>query len=325
MAIGTYPTDYASRTNLAILLKERGELEESLALLREATRLAPEEPSARFNLAGGLLEMGQFDEARAEIDRLLSVRDNGASRALLMALAVLRGDTALEAQQREWARSHDDPTDTLPMQLGAALYRGQFREAERLVGELQRVYNAAGVPTASAGQYAGTATSLAMAGAADRARAMMARLPGDGSADQTADERLVTAALIGDRAAAARALPIALENARADSESTTVLLRTMGRLAAGDLAGAMAALGDVQYQPRRLRSRAGPRHDGAASGAVGGRDPRLDLVRRQPPAPALGQSRRRDGRTGPGLRGGRPPRRRPRGLRGVPGVLEDGR
>ena len=81
VAIGTYPTDYASRTNLAILLKERGELEESLALLREATRLAPEEPSARFNLAGGLLEMGQFDEARAEMDRLLSVRDNGASRA----------------------------------------------------------------------------------------------------------------------------------------------------------------------------------------------------------------------------------------------------
>ncbi len=247
VAIGTYPTDYASRTNLAILLKERGELEESLALLREATRLAPEEPSARFNLAGGLLEMGQFDEARAEIDRLLSVRDNGASRALLMALAVLRGDTALEAQQREWAKSHDDPTDTLPMQLGAALYRGQFREAERLVGELQRVYNAAGVPTASAGQHAGTATNLAMAGAADRARALMARLPGDGSADQTADERLITAALIGDRAAAARALPIALENARADGESTTVLLRTMGRLAAGDLAGAMAALGDVQY------------------------------------------------------------------------------
>ena len=247
VSIGTYPTDYASRTNLAILLKERGELEESLALLREATRLAPEEPSARFNLAGGLLEIGQFDEARAEIDRLLAVRDNGASRALLMSLAVLRGDAALEAQQREWAKGHDDPTDTLPMQLGAALYRGQFREAERLVGELQRVYNTAGVPTASAGQHAGTATNLAMAGAADRARALMARLPGDGSADQTADERLVTAALIGDRAAAARALPIALENARADSESTTVLLRTMGRLAAGDLAGAIATLGDVQY------------------------------------------------------------------------------
>ena len=82
VSIATYPTDYASRTNLAILLKERGELEESLALLREAISLAPEEPTARFNLASGLVEMGQFDEARVEIDRLLSVRDNGASRAL---------------------------------------------------------------------------------------------------------------------------------------------------------------------------------------------------------------------------------------------------
>jgi tetratricopeptide (TPR) repeat protein len=167
-----------------------------------------------------------------------------------MALAVLRGDAALEAQQREWAKSHNDPADTLPMQLGAALYRGQLREAERLVGELQRAYNAAGVPTASAGQHAGTATSLAIAGAHERARALMARLPGDGSTDQTADERLITAALVGDRAAAARALPIALENARGDSESTAVLLRAMGVLAQRDVAGALAALGDVQYNRR---------------------------------------------------------------------------
>jgi tetratricopeptide (TPR) repeat protein len=250
VSIATYPTDYASRTNLAVLLRERGELEESLALLREATRLAPEEPSARYNLASGLVESGQFDEARTELDRVVAIRDGGASRARMMALAVLSGDAALEAQQREWATSHDDPTETLPMLLGAALYRGQLGEAERLVGELQRAYDAAGVPTASAGQHAGTATTLALAGAGDRARALMARLPGDGSADQTADERLITAALAGDRAAAARALPIALENARGDSESTAVLLRAMGRVGSGDLAGALAALGDVQYNRR---------------------------------------------------------------------------
>ena len=109
VSIATYPTDYASRTNLAVLLKERGELEESLALLREATRLAPEEPSARFNLASGLVESGQLDEARVELDRLLAVRDGGATRALLMALAVLRGDAALEAQQREWAKTPRRP------------------------------------------------------------------------------------------------------------------------------------------------------------------------------------------------------------------------
>ncbi len=250
VSIATYPTDYASRTNLAVLLKERGEVEESLALLREATSLAPEEPSARFNLASGLVDAGQFDEARREIDRLLAVRDDGATRSLLMALAVLRGDAALESQQREWAKSHDDATDTLPMQLGAALYRGQFREAERLVGELQRVYSAAGVPTASAGQHAGTATSLALVGAGDRARALMAKLPGDGSSDQTADERLITAALSGDRAAAARALPLALENARGDGESTAVLLRAMALVGSGDVAGALTTLGDVQYNRR---------------------------------------------------------------------------
>ena len=136
------------------------------------------------------------------------------------------------------------------MQLGAALYRGQFREAERLVGELQRVYSAAGVPTASAGQHAGTATSLALVGAADRARALMAKLPGDGSSDQTADERLITAALSGDRAAAARALPMALENARGDGESRRCCCVPWRWWPAAMSAGALTTLGDVQYNRR---------------------------------------------------------------------------
>ena len=246
VSIATYPNDYASRVNLALLLKGRGEMEESLALMREATRLAPEEPSARFNLSSGLIEAGQYEEARREIEKLIAVVDNGPGRALLMEVAVLTGDTALEAEQLTWMTANGEPAETVPRRMAAALYRGQLRDAERLVDEIQRVYNAAGVPKAGAGAHAGAATAMALLGASQRATALMARLPGDGSGDQTADERVITAALTGDVATVRRMMPAALDDARADDTRKTAILRAMEQVSRGDVDGALATIGEVQ-------------------------------------------------------------------------------
>jgi tetratricopeptide (TPR) repeat protein len=250
VSIATYPNDYASRTNLAILLKDRGELEEALAMMRAATELAPEEPSARVNLISGLIAFGQFDEAKRQIARLISNLDTGPGRSLLLQVAVLTGDTALEQEQLAWARSNGDLTEIVPTRLVAAVYRGQLREAERLAAEMQRAFTAAGTPNASAGYYAGTATGMALLGATDRARAMMAAIPGDGSGDQTADERVFTAALSGDAATARRMLPAALEDARRDSDEKAVALRAVEQMARGDHEGALATIGDVQLNQR---------------------------------------------------------------------------
>ena len=223
VAIATYPGDYPARVNLGILLKERGEMDEAIAMMREAVALAPEETSARFNLASSLIETGRYEDARQEIGRLIALADTGAGRALLVQLAVLTDDAALEAEQLAWMKTNGDPTMTMPIRLIAAIYRGQLREAERLVEELQRAYAAAGVPRASAGAHAGAATAMALFGATDRAEALMARIPGDGSGDQTADERVVTAALAGDQATVRRMLPAALEDARADDERKSTI------------------------------------------------------------------------------------------------------
>jgi tetratricopeptide (TPR) repeat protein len=250
VSIATYPNDYASRTNLALLLKERGELEEALAMMRAATELAPEEPSARINLASGLIALGRYDEAKKELARLISVVDNGQGRSLLLQVAVLTGDAALEQEQLTWAQSNGDPTAILPARLVAAIYRGQLREAERLAIELQRAFTAAGTPNAAAAYYAYTATGMALLGATDRARVLIASAPGDGSGDQTADERLFQAALSGDAATAKRMLPAALEDARRDSAAKTVALRAVEQTARGDYAGALATIGEVQLNQR---------------------------------------------------------------------------
>jgi tetratricopeptide (TPR) repeat protein len=252
VAIATFPTDYASRVNLALLLKGRGELDEATALLQEAARLAPEEPNARLNLASTYLESGRLDEARREVDQLIAVRDDASARSLLMGLAVFTGDSALEQQQREWAVSHGDPKEALPALMGAALYRGQLRDAERLATDLQRAFTSAGLPTVANGFPATIAIAAAIFGDAARARAILARLPGDGSKDDTADARLVAAALSGDPATARRMLPLALEHlpAGADGEHEASVLRALVTFAGGDVAGALATLGPVQLHPR---------------------------------------------------------------------------
>jgi tetratricopeptide (TPR) repeat protein len=196
------------------------------------------------------MEAGRYEEAKAEVQRLIGMVDAGPGRALLLALAVLTGDAAKEDEQRTWMRTNGDPTETRQMLMGAAIYRGQLREAERQVDEIHRAYTAAGVAKAASGSHAAAATAFALYGATDRATALMARLPGDGSGDQTADERLIAAALAGDAATARRMLPAALEDARADDERKTTILRAMELVGRDDVAGALNMIGEVQLHPR---------------------------------------------------------------------------
>ena len=327
VSIATYPTDYASRTNLALLLKQRGELEESLSLLREATRLAPEEPSARVQPGLGTGRGGPVTTRRvAEMERLLSVRDDGATRSLMMALAVLRGDAALESRAARVGEEPRRPDRHAADAAGRGAVSGPVPRG-RATGRAScsGCSAAAGVPTASAGQHAGTATSLALVGAGDRARDV------DG---ETARRRLRRSdrrrapdyrrAQSGDRAAAARALPVALENARADGEGTAVLLRRWRRLATATSPAPWppwATCSTTRATTTRCWCTACWR-GGCGSGTA--RCAISPGIAERPP-PALDQSRRRDGRARPGLRRRRPSRRRAQGLRRLPRVLEDRR
>ena len=252
VTIATFPSDYASRVNLALLLKEQGEEDEPMALLSEATKLSPEEPNARLNLARLYVDAGRFDEGRKELAQVLTLRDDGEARALLMTIAVLSGDAALEAAQVAWAKGHDDPKESVPVLWGVAVYRGQVREAERALDELERVFGAAGLPAVVANYRANMAVSLAMLQLTERARAQLARLPGDGSGDGTAAERVVAASLLRDAAAAKRALTVALRGLPDDANGRAAsgTLKALAQYAGGDAGGALATLGTVRYHSR---------------------------------------------------------------------------
>jgi tetratricopeptide (TPR) repeat protein len=247
VTIATFPTDYASRVNLALILQQGGELDEAVRLLREAVAIAPEEPNAKTNLAKALFDQGNYDEARKVLKDVTALRDDGGVRTLLMAIAGMTRDAALEAEQLEWARTFDDPKETLQLRLGVAVYRGQMREAERVRDEAVRLLTAAGVPAIAHSVQAGTAISLAFALARDRATAAIAAMPGDGTDDQTADERLIVAALNRDAAATRRTLPAALSTLPDDEAGRriAVVFRAMAQLGTGDAAGALATIGPV--------------------------------------------------------------------------------
>ena len=209
--------------------------------------IAPEEPNAKTNLAKALFDQGHYDEARQVLKDVTALRDDGSVRTLLMAIAGMTKDAALEAEQLEWARTFDDPKETLRLRLGVAIYRGQMREAERVRDEAVRLLTAAGVPAIAHSVQAGTAISLAFALARDRATAAIAALPGDGTDDETADERLIVAALNRDAAATRRTLPAALSTLPDDEAGRriAVVFRAMAQLGTGDAAGALATIGPV--------------------------------------------------------------------------------
>ncbi|MGE0361286.1 MAG: protein kinase [Vicinamibacterales bacterium] len=247
VTIATYPADYASRVNLALILQQRGDLDEAVGLLREAVAIAPEEPNAKTNLARALFDQGNYVEARNVLQDVTALRDDGSVRTLLLAIADMTNDAALAAEQLAWAKSFDDPKETLQLRLGVAVYRGQMREAERIRDEAVRLLTAAGVPAIASSVQAGTAISLSLALAVDRAKQAIEALPGDGTTDGTADERLIVAAINRDGPAARRALPAALSVLPDDEAGRriAVVFRAMTQLATGDAAGARAALGPV--------------------------------------------------------------------------------
>ncbi|MGD9903462.1 MAG: protein kinase, partial [Vicinamibacterales bacterium] len=247
VTIATYPSEYASRVNLALILQQRGDLDEAVSLLREAVAIAPEEPTAKTNLAKALFDQGRYDEARTVAKDATVLRDDGAVRTLLMVIAGATGDAELEAEQLAWANSFDDPKETLQLRLAVALHRGQLREAERVRDEAQRLLTAAGAPAVAHAVQAGTAIALTLALATERATQAIEAIPGDGTADETADERLIVAALNRDAPATRKALPAALSVLPDDEAGrrAALLFRALAQLAEGDAEGALATLGPV--------------------------------------------------------------------------------
>jgi len=250
VAIATFPGDEASRINLALLLHARGELAEAIALLQDAATLAPEEPIARSNLADVLIDAGRFDEARRMAEDGLKLRDDGWARSPLLRIAVLTRDSSLEAEQRAWVAARDQNRELLPDLWHVATYRGQLREAMRLLDDMTLVYATKGMPAVASGYQAETAVALALVGLREEAHRLLPQAPGAASSAGTAGKRVVAAALLGDAVDARRWLPLALVDLPdgADTQRSASTLWSLAQSATGAAAGALETLGRVPRQ-----------------------------------------------------------------------------
>ena len=278
LLVATYPDDYAGHTNLGALLRARGEREEAMSALREAVRLAPEQPTAWLNLAFTHLELSQFDEARTGFDQVLKLQDSVGARQGLYTLAVVTGDRALADAQLTAVRGRRDEAEMLPARIGAAAYLGRFREGSELGDLWVRHMEQSGRGAYVAEGVLGFAISEALAGFGDRARNRVAALRKAGRLTPgAADERLVVAAILEDPVEAREAFAVAVAEAKESPDRFATeepTLRALLALGTGQPEEAVKALEPITFSPRlsqaaavwAIANRRLGRHDAAVRG-----------------------------------------------------------
>jgi tetratricopeptide (TPR) repeat protein len=254
LLIATYPDDYAAHTNLGSLLKARGETADAMASLKEAVRLAPEQPTAWLNLAFTYLENNDFAEARKGFEHLLKLQESVSARQGLVLIGAITGDRALEQAQIDAMSGKRDEVDLMPARMAAAAYRGQFKESAALLETWQRRMEQAGRGDDIAEVTLTTAINEAIVGFGDRARARLAalkaskRLPPGAS-----DEWLVLAALLPDAAEGRAALPVALAELGESPDQVQrgePAFRAMAALSNRNWQEAFDQLSPVAFEPR---------------------------------------------------------------------------
>lgn len=252
--LATFPNDYAAHTNLGGLLKDRGDTEAALAELKEAVRLAPEQPTGWLNMGHTYLDQRSYEEARAAFDRTLTLVDSASARSGLFVLGTLSGDQALADTQVDAMKGRRDEADLLPARTFAAAYRGRMRESAELMIQWRRTAEQGGREESTRESYLALAIDEALAGWPDRARARVAELEREKKiTGEVADERLVLAAIMVDRPLAHAAFPDALAGLSETSDrraSDEAALRALLALGNGDPAEAARLLAPVTFAPR---------------------------------------------------------------------------
>jgi serine/threonine protein kinase/tetratricopeptide (TPR) repeat protein len=253
--LGTYPNDYTALTNSALLHKQQGDRAEAIRKLELATQVAPDQPLAWSNLGQTYFEGGQYSDAKRVMENAIKLQDSTSARVGLYQVAVLTGDMALAEQQAAAVRGRRDEVDMFAIRMFAATYRGRMKEAAELATDVQSRSVAL-----SRGQNAGTALmqvaiSEALVGLAEQAKARVDKAEADGIlSENTADDRLVVAAILKDAAAARELLPKALEDQRKWSTSTAPgpsaderAMQALAALAEGKAAEAVPLLEPVTF------------------------------------------------------------------------------
>jgi tetratricopeptide (TPR) repeat protein len=258
LTLATYPADYTALTNSASLLRQRGELDEAIRKLELVTKVAPDQPLGWTNLAGAYLDRADFANARRAAEASLALTESSSPRQALYVIGVVTGDRALEEAQVAAMRGRREEVDMVGNRMFGAVYRGKMNEAAELAVELQTRAIALSRGQQVSQALMGLAISEALVGLDDRARARVAAVQEDGlQNEQTLDEQLVVAALLGDAKGAKALMPEAIAaNARVNSSDPprgaeiARLLNSLEAMAEGRFAEAVTRAEPVTFAPQ---------------------------------------------------------------------------
>jgi tetratricopeptide (TPR) repeat protein len=128
----------ARATEVADIYTRLGALEQAVPVLEKAVRLVPHHEALGIALADGLARCGRYDDARAQLSRLVEqagwrrTRKRALLHQRLAEIARAQGDTTLALAEFEQASSMDVSNPTILTQLGeVAEAAGDLERAER--------------------------------------------------------------------------------------------------------------------------------------------------------------------------------------------------
>lgn len=128
------PGDGGAWNDLAVCLRELGDLAEAERCYREAIRLAPDKMEIRHNFGAFLLSQGRMEEAREHLDRVLADSPDHWMTVTLLAVNLIkigREEEAITMMLRAAEAHPDDPI--VWNDVGAQFMRiGKFEEALKM-------------------------------------------------------------------------------------------------------------------------------------------------------------------------------------------------
>ena len=129
------PAAFMAHNNFAVILRQRGELDEAINHLQKALELKPDLAEAHNNLGNALRQRGEPDEAMADFTRALQLEPNNAPAYANLASALLeKGQTKEAIAQFQKALQLEPGNASLLNNLAYALLRnGQGSEAIALL------------------------------------------------------------------------------------------------------------------------------------------------------------------------------------------------
>ncbi len=132
--IASYPRGIPGYNNLGIVFAEEGQYEKAVEVTRKGIRLQPSEITLQENLAGYLIALQRFDQARKLIREAQPRKaDNYIFPAALYAMAFLASDTNAMTEQQQWfAGKPEYENFGLALAADSEAFFGHLRQAREL-------------------------------------------------------------------------------------------------------------------------------------------------------------------------------------------------